>query len=121
RIGFIFSEQQVRSAVEVQTAHAQSGGCDRHVAVADGAQRRFCRARLPGPGVAQDQLRDQVQDRRRGEAVPGRDFHQNIAGLCLRVLDEDIEVTIVGEYAGVQQFVFWQVRAAAAILSNQVL
>ena len=52
-------------------------------------------------------------------SIPSRDFHQDVARLALRVLDEDIEISVLSEYAGIEQFVFWLVAAAARIFANQ--
>ena len=53
-------------------------------------------------------------------AIPGRDLHQNVAGLRLRVFDEYIEVAILGEDAGIEELVFRQVRAAPGVLLHQI-
>ncbi len=61
-----------------------------------------------------------MQHRGRAAAIPRRDLHQDIAGFSLGVLDEDIEVTVVGEHARIQELVLRNIRAAAAVLGHQI-
>jgi hypothetical protein len=49
-----------------------------------------------------------------------RDLHQDVAGFGLCVLDEHIEIPVVREDAGVQQFVLGRVRVATRVLRHQI-
>ena len=70
------------------------------------AQLRTRRAVSPTPGVAKPDGRQQVERRRVRPAVDDRNAGQNVVGIVLGVLDEDIEIAVVVEDAGVHQFEF---------------
>ncbi len=118
-IRFVFGVQRLGVAVEVQSAHAQARRLDGNRAIPGCAQFRLLGAGFPAPGVAQYQLRYQMQEGAR-TAIPHRDFHENVARLDLGVFDEHVEIAILGKDAGVQQFVFRHVGAAPCVLRNQV-
>ena len=81
-----------------------------------GADARPGVAWRPRPVVAAPQRGQQVQRRGVGAAVDGADAHQHLFGPVLGVFDEDVEVAVVVEDAGVEQFVLGLVAAAAAVL-----
>ena len=80
------------------------------------AQGGLRRAPRPGPGVAEPERRQQVQRRRLRPAVVRGYPDQHVVFRRLRVVDEDIEVAVLVEHAGVQQLVFVVLPAAAAVL-----
>jgi len=100
-------------------AHAQCSRLDGNCPVPGSAQFRLLATGLPTPRVAQHQLGDQVQRRGR-TVVPRGDLHENVARFDLGILHEDIEITILGEHARVQQFVFRNIGSAPRILRNQI-
>ena len=87
--------------------------------------RRACK-RGPGalvaerPGVAKPERRQQVQRRGVGAAVGRADADQNVLGRVLGVLDEHVEVAVLVEDAGVEQFVFQRVLSPAAVFLDQI-
>ena len=52
-----------------------------------------------------------MERRRSGPRLLGGDPHQDVVGRRLGVLDDDVEVAVVVEDAGVEQLVFRLVRA----------
>ncbi len=80
----------------------------------------FRRLSIPGPGVAQDELRNEVQGRGLGPAIVSGHFHEHITGLRLRVLDEHIEVAVVRESGRIVELILRGADAAAAILIDQI-
>ncbi len=78
-------------------------------------------ARRPGPVVPEPQRGQQLQRRGLGPAVVGGDAHQQVLGPGLGIFDEDVEVAVVVEDAGVQQFVLRLQAAAALVLLQQLL
>src|SRR5215471_6712072 len=73
----------------------------------------------PGPRVAEPQRRQQVQRGGVRSAVDGRDPDQNVVGLRLGVLRENIKVSIVLKYAGIQQFELRIAPAATRVLFDK--
>ena len=59
----------------------------------------------PGPGVAEPDGGQNVKSRGFRAAVLHRDLHENVFGRRLGILDEDVEIPIVVEHAGVEQLV----------------
>ncbi len=86
----------------------------------DFLQRRPDRFVLPCPAVAEPKLRQQRELRPVGPAVVRRDRQQHVAGLCLRVFDEDVEVTAVRERAGIEQLVLRRADPAPAVLFHEI-
>src|SRR5262249_33693080 len=83
----------------------------------DGARQRFGG---PRPGVAEPEVRQDVQRRGVGAAVVRRDADADVLGAGLGVLDDDVEVAIIGEDTGVEQFVLGLARGAAAGFGDAV-
>ena len=80
------------------------------------------RARLilvPGPGVSKPNGRKQIQRSRFRSAVGDADANQDIVAIGLRVLYENIEIAVLVEHSGVQEFVFGLVLSAPAVLLDQ--
>ena len=75
---------------------------------------------LPRPGVAEPDGRKQPQTRRFRTAVRGRDLDENVFDIAFRVLDEHVEIAVLSEDSGIQQFVLRIVLAAAAILFDKL-
>jgi hypothetical protein len=74
----------------------------------------------PGPGVVEPERRQQMQGRGLRSAVAGANADQHILGAGLGVLDEDIEISVLGERPGVEQFVLRFVPAARRVGRHQV-
>src|SRR6516162_268860 len=88
--------------------------------VADATHARLVVAAAPGPGVAEPQRRQDVHLGRLGPAIVDRNLDQNIFRPILGVFDEDVEVAVVVEDAGVEQLVLELIPAAAAVGVNQI-
>ena len=71
------------------------------------------RAAVPGPGIAEPDGRQHVDFGRFGAAVGHSNAHQDVVGGGLGVLHDDVEVAVLGEDAGVDQF---ELGLAAAAL-----
>mmetsp|Transcript_44993 Transcript_44993/g.104938 ORF Transcript_44993/g.104938 Transcript_44993/m.104938 type:complete len:285 (+) Transcript_44993:1202-2056(+) len=65
---------------------------------------------LPGPGVSEPSLGEQVQLCLLTPAVVGRDLHQRVIHVRLRVLHHYVEVFVLIQDARVEQFVLQQER-----------
>src|SRR5437667_1826821 len=79
----------------------------------------FRRAILPRPGVTEPQLWEQMDRRRLRPAVADGDKHQNVVRRGLGVFDEDVEIAVVVENAGVEQFELRLVFATTPVLLDQ--
>ena len=75
---------------------------------------------MPGPLIAEPERRQDVQLGRLGAAVVDGDLDQDVFGRLLGVFDEHVEVAILVEHAGVEQFVLELVAAAAAAGLDEV-
>jgi len=108
-IGFIFGEKQIDSAFTVEESfpnNTMPSGDGPHVgAGSEDLQLRFLFPATPRPGVAKPQGGQHVDLGRLGAPVANGDLDQDVFWLDLGVLDENIEVPVVIEYAGVQQFI----------------
>ncbi len=84
-------------------------------------QRRFARLARPRPSVARPELR---QDMKCGWlicAVFDGNAHHDIVGRVLRILDNDIEIAVVVEHAGIEDFIFRLISAAPPVFLDQLL
>ncbi len=77
--------------------------------------------RAPGPGVPKPQVRQDVQDRRFGPPVECFDADHDVVRRVLRVFDEDVEVAVAVECAGVEQLEFHSPPLARAVFVDQAL
>ena len=70
------------------------------------SNRRLCSRNFgPGPGVAEPEVRHQVQLSGFRSAIDGLDADANILRTSFRIFDEDVEVAVFIEDSGIQQFV----------------
>ena len=119
-VRLVVAEQEFGVAFRGEGVFAQMGMTNFDGARPGGRQPRFAYLALPGPGVAEPELRQQVEDGLLGAAVVDRHLHEQIFWPGLGVLDEDIEVAVVVEDAGVQQFVLGLVLAPAATFLDEL-
>jgi hypothetical protein len=120
RIRLVVAEQQGRSAVAVNPVTAQLLVVRLHGPVRRGRQDRPVGPVLPRPGVAEPDLRQQVEGGGVRAAVVGRDLQEQVVRPGLGVLDKDVEVATIVEDAGVEQFVLRPAPAATVVLLDQV-
>ena len=78
------------------------------------------RRRAPGPRIAKPKVRQDVERRGLGPAVVRRDPDRQVLRIGFGVLDEDVEVAIVVEDAGIEQLVLWTLSRAALVLLDQL-
>ena len=119
-IGLVLGEQALRAALDIQPAHAEGGGLDGDGGGIDRAQLRLERAGVPAPGVAQHQLRNDVERGCVGTTVDRRGLHQQVAGLVLRIFDEHVEIPVLGKHSRVDEFVLRLIRAAPRVLRHEI-
>src|SRR5215467_13718196 len=81
------------------------------------AKGRLRRLGPPAPGVAEPKRWEDVELGGFRAVVCDGDADAEVLGRCLRVLDEDIEVPIVSEHAGVEQLVL-ELRSRAALVGR---
>src|SRR5215831_8577613 len=124
-VRFVLGEDQLRLAVtrEVVPPERFVLGEDLHGSVArlKHRQRWAIPAQAPAPGVAKPERRQHVDRRRLWTAIRNGDSNEKIRGRALRVLDRDVEITVLGEYASVDQLELWIALAAPSILLDQLL
>ncbi len=97
--------------------HAHAG---RGVGDGDARHHESRRIRVPRPDVLEPEGGQKMQRRGIGAAVAGCDSDQDVVGRGLCIFDEDIEVAVVVEDAGVEQFVFRVGARAAAVRLHQI-
>ena len=119
-VRLVFGEQQFAVAVAVQRMLAvlRVAGDERGRA-RSGRDLRF-RRRLPRPGVAKPQRRQEMEPAPLLSAIYDRERNQDVAWGRLRVFHEDVVIGIVGEDAGVEQFVFRVGLRAARAFCDEV-
>src|SRR5215475_2987598 len=74
----------------------------------------------PRPGVAEPDRRQQLQSRFLRPAIDRAEADQDILDVSLGVFDEDVEITILIEYACVEEFVFQVFTPSAARLFDEL-
>ena len=75
---------------------------------------------VPTPRVAKPERRQHVQRGRVGPVVRRRDPDGDLLGIRLRILDQDVEITVLGEDAGVDEFVLRVLRPPALAFLDQL-
>ena len=124
-VGLILGEKQGRVAGYVEIALAK-----RRMARRDRAEVRTAlslfqawlgRIFRPGPGIAKPERRQHVQRCRLRPPVVDGDPDQDVLGRFLGVFHEDVEVAILVEDAGVEQFVLKVLGAARAVGLDQIV
>ncbi len=101
-IRFVVTKQNLRLAVTSQRVISQFRMLRGNRAALTKGQLRLLRIRLPRPGVAKPQLRQQMNRRRFRPAIVNRHPHQNLFRPGFRVFDKHIEVAVVVEDAGIE-------------------
>src|SRR5262249_57866261 len=95
---------------------------DRSVArISDSVKLRTLAVVIPRPSVAKPYRRPQVKLRRFGAAIGRAYADEYVFRSRLRVFDDDIEIAILVEYAGVHQLEFRLLTAATPVFFGQPL
>src|SRR2546423_5335072 len=74
----------------------------------------------PAPGIAKPQCWDQVQFGILWSAIKGFHANANIFGTGLGILNEDVEVAVIVEDAGIQQLILHSAAVTPAVLLHQL-
>src|SRR5689334_8425432 len=82
-------------------------------------ERRLCRVIVPGPCIAKPDRRQKPNRGGFGTAIARGDAHEKIIGAGLGVFDNDIEVAVLPEGAGVEKFELGILLRAASIFRHQ--
>ena len=120
RIGFIVTEQQFRSAFTVKLVAAQSRMLGGNDAIVRCREFRLRRAVLPRPSVAEPQLGQKMNRRRFRAAIVNGDKQQDVVRPGLRVFHEHVEIAVVVQDAGVEQFKLRRVFVATPVLLDEL-
>ena len=120
RIALVFGEQQLRRAIAMEPVLAQL-----LVRGVNDARRRFAQRRLaivlaPRPGIAKPQGRQDPQPGRFRPAVVDGDADEHVFRTLLGVLHEHVEVPVLIENAGVEEFVLEVFPRSSAVGLDQV-
>lgn len=114
-IGLVLGKEKRRTGLAVEGVFAElivNGGNSAEIVIAGHLlQYRFRLSRPPCPGVAKPQGRQQMHHSRIAPAIAHADLDQDVARFRLRILDKHVEVAVVFEHSGINQFIF---RLAAA-------
>ena len=73
-------------------------------------------SRVPTPGVAKPDGWQHAQTRGFRPAIRNTDLYEDVFYIAFRVFDEYVEIAIFVEHACIEQFEFWLVLTAVAIL-----
>ena len=100
----VFGEQKFRLAVTSEPVRSERRMLDVHAAFGPIEQRTL--ARRPRPRVAEPYGRQHVQRGPLRPAIRDGDANQNVVGVRLRIFEENVEVAVLVEYAGIDQLEF---------------
>src|SRR3989441_5897591 len=122
RVGLVLREQEGRVSLAIEVALSQAGihGLDHASGRPDLVQQRTLDVALPGPPVSKPERRQHVQLGRLRAAIVDADLDQDVFRGRLRILDEDVEVTILVEHVRIEQLVLELVPAAATVGLHQI-
>ena len=84
------------------------------------AQRRLRLIRVPGPGIAEPERRQDTKPGRFRPAIVHGDADEDVFRALLRVFHEHVEVPVVVEGAGIEQLVLELVPRSAPVRVDQV-
>src|SRR5262249_30428581 len=120
-VGLVLRKQQGDVSIDVEPPVAERvvrGGDDSRSALAGYlAKGRLRRGGPPAPSVAEPKGWEGGGPGEFGAPVCGADADAEVLGRCLGVLEENVEVSVVGEDARVEQLVF-ELRARAALVGR---
>ena len=83
------------------------------------SRNRAAQILAPGPGVAKPELREDVERSGFGPAIHSGDSNENVLDVGFGILDENIEIAVLGKDAGVEQFEFRLAAIAATVFFEQ--
>ena len=121
RVALVLAEQDLGVGLDVERVVAEHAVFGDDAALSVAAHRRLGMVFAPRPVVGEEQLRQQVQDRRIRPAIGRGHPHQDVGLVRLGVLDDDVEVAVLGEGLGVGDLELAVVAGAPPALLDQPL
>jgi hypothetical protein len=125
RIGLVLGEQQLSVSLAIQVAlpivQVVEGDAEPVARAHAPAQARLGLGAVPGPHVTKPNGRQQLKPGWLGAAVGDGDGDQHIFGTRLRILHEHVEVAVLREHPGVDEFILRFADPALPVLSDQTL
>src|SRR5271157_5484904 len=123
-VGLVLREQQRDISLAVQISLTQFGVRRRDCLYAflarDLLQRWLGCTGPPGPGVAKPQGRQDIYFRGLRSAITHADLDKDVFRRLLGIFHEDVEVAVLVEDAGIQQFVLHVVSAASLVVFLEI-
>ena len=119
-VALVLGEEQLRGSVAKQPVLAKLTVCGLHDARSHLVERRLRLIRVPRPGIAEPERRHDTKPGRFRPAIVHGDADEDVFGAGLRVFHEHVEVPVVVEGAGIQQFVFELGPRSAPVRLDQV-
>src|SRR5271157_867218 len=124
-VGLVLGEEQHRVSVAAKLTIAQRcvGGGEDACSLGGGRfpEHGPGRSLGPAPCVSEPERRQDPDRGRLGAAVAHRDPDQDVLRCGLSVLDEDVEVPVAGEHAGIEKLVLLLQPAALLVSGTQVV
>jgi hypothetical protein len=124
-VGLVLAEERLERPFAVEPAPSEGGvRRDERRPPGDAVSHGDVRLRLlPAamPGVAKPQRRKDVQRRRAVAPIADRDANEQVLGIALGVLHEDVEIPVLCKHAGVEQLVFAIEAGSVSIGGDQSL
>ncbi len=120
-VGLVVAKQQFVRALAEDGEAAEHRIGDTDAVGADRRQRRFHRVLFPRPGIAEPDVRQNVQRRVGRPAIGDRHLHQDVVHVGFGVGDLDVEIVVVVEHAGVEQLELGRIEPAPGVLLDQPL
>ncbi len=114
-IRLILSEENFGRFVAIEPSFTESGMLNFDTA-GNAAHVGTLGVAAPRPGIAEPDGGEEAQRSCFGPTVGCGDFDQNVFNIALRVLHANIEIAIISENAGTEQFEFRLVFSATAVL-----
>src|ERR1051326_5342338 len=74
---------------------------------------------VPCPSVSKPDRGKQIQMRRFRPTIRNTHTNENVLAICFRVLDKNVEISVLVKDPGIKQFEFSLMLSAAAIFFNQ--
>ena len=120
QVGVVLAEQEVRRAVEGEPVRPQPRVGADHAPVGGAGDEGPRGPRLPGPRVAEPELRDDVELGGLGAPVERGDHRVDVVGVGLGVFHRDVEEPVAREDSCVGDLVFGLVAPARQALADQI-
>src|SRR5581483_12127384 len=104
-VRFVLCKQKFRITFTVELVVAQAGMHNLYSSLRHLVKCRFGFVFVPRPGVAEPERWKQMELCRFRTSVMHRDSDEQIFWICFGVLDKYVEVAIIVENSGIEQFI----------------